>query len=398
MGAERVILEDGVHAPVVRGQERDVLPVEQDPPAVGLFETRDQAKKRRLSASARPEKREELSPLHGKRDIVDCLNVTESLRNILELEELAHLINTYASDGIDLEGSADAAVEDEVVFVAIGLETGSLIDRVTEIAIDHDAVDDTGGNGEVVREAIAQGGAELGVDKAVVIDAFALAVGLGGISGQTIDVESKTFGDVEALGELELAVAALLAVKAETGVVLRSDNEAVGGDEGLGDPVVEGLVRVRVDPGSNADLEVEVAIGVAVIELVVDFVGSIGIGVIAGLVEVPAVPDVQVEAIGGDAREGLKNRIVGEKVAVREITALQFGPGINANGVLVGIGSRLIGKSINGCECAACDKGSCNRLSDFLSVPPRTRVPYCYETSFGDSPRKCSISIECTKL
>ena len=61
VGEERVALEHGVGRPLVGGQPRDVVAVDQDLALVRLLEAGDHPQRRRLAAARRPEHREELA-------------------------------------------------------------------------------------------------------------------------------------------------------------------------------------------------------------------------------------------------------------------------------------------------------------------------------------------------
>ncbi len=79
-----VALEHGVDVAPVRGDPRDVDPVEEDLTAGRWLEARDHAKRRRLSAARRPEQREELARRHAQADRVDGDRIVVSLGEIDE--------------------------------------------------------------------------------------------------------------------------------------------------------------------------------------------------------------------------------------------------------------------------------------------------------------------------
>jgi hypothetical protein len=76
---ERVVLEDGVHVPVVGRPVRDVDAAEPDAPGVGPLEAGDHPKRRRLARPGRPEHREELAACDLEVDRVDGNNVAVGL-------------------------------------------------------------------------------------------------------------------------------------------------------------------------------------------------------------------------------------------------------------------------------------------------------------------------------
>jgi len=87
---ERIALEHGVDAALVRGDARDVAAVEDDPSARRQLEARDHSQRRRLAAARRPEQGEELARRHVEVDPVDRDDVFEAFGEPLELDLAFH--------------------------------------------------------------------------------------------------------------------------------------------------------------------------------------------------------------------------------------------------------------------------------------------------------------------
>ena len=87
---ERVVLEDRVHAALVRRHGGHVLAVEENAARVRPFEAGQHAQERRLAAPARPEEREELAPFHVESDVVHGRHGPEAFRHALEHQEIVH--------------------------------------------------------------------------------------------------------------------------------------------------------------------------------------------------------------------------------------------------------------------------------------------------------------------
>ena len=85
---QRVVLEDGVHAALVRGEVRYVLALQVDAPGVGALEAAEHAKERSLPAPAGAQQGEELAFPHGKRDVVDGSQRAEPFRDVVEHEKV----------------------------------------------------------------------------------------------------------------------------------------------------------------------------------------------------------------------------------------------------------------------------------------------------------------------
>jgi hypothetical protein len=68
-------------APIGR-QGCDILSIEQDSAHGGAFESGDHTKRGGLPAPARAEQRNELAPLNGEVNIVDCCHVPETFRQM----------------------------------------------------------------------------------------------------------------------------------------------------------------------------------------------------------------------------------------------------------------------------------------------------------------------------
>ena len=116
MREEGVALEHRVDVAAVRRRLRDVLAVEQDPPARRALEARDHAQRRRLAATRRPDHREELAGRHVQVDAVDGDDVgTERLDELLEADFTLHgaLDLQAGGDRFGAFGAGEPPVDDE---------------------------------------------------------------------------------------------------------------------------------------------------------------------------------------------------------------------------------------------------------------------------------------------
>ncbi len=85
VGEEGVVLEDRVDATSMRRGVRDIGAVEQDLSLRGLLEARNQAERRCLAASGRPEQREELAGRDLELDTVHRGDVRETFGQLDQL-------------------------------------------------------------------------------------------------------------------------------------------------------------------------------------------------------------------------------------------------------------------------------------------------------------------------
>ena len=90
MREERVVLEDHAEPSGDGLDPRHVLSVHYDASGIGSLEAGEETQRRRLSASARPEQRQQLAALERERETVHGDHAVESLDQPLETEELAH--------------------------------------------------------------------------------------------------------------------------------------------------------------------------------------------------------------------------------------------------------------------------------------------------------------------
>ena len=90
MRKERVVLEHHPEAPGHRLDVGDVFAVHQDPPRVGRLESREQAQRGGLPASARAEQCQHLAARERERDAVHREDAVEALDETLEPEEVGH--------------------------------------------------------------------------------------------------------------------------------------------------------------------------------------------------------------------------------------------------------------------------------------------------------------------
>jgi hypothetical protein len=84
MREQRVVLEDGVHAPLERRQVGDLGLADVDRAGGDLLEAADHPQRRGLAAARRAEQGEELAVLDGKRQIVDRGEFPEPFRDPIE--------------------------------------------------------------------------------------------------------------------------------------------------------------------------------------------------------------------------------------------------------------------------------------------------------------------------
>jgi len=84
VGEQRIVLENGVHATLVRRDVRDVHAVEINAPRVGLFKPREHPQERRLPATARTQERVKFASLHIQRNVVDGRDVAEPFCDSIE--------------------------------------------------------------------------------------------------------------------------------------------------------------------------------------------------------------------------------------------------------------------------------------------------------------------------
>ncbi len=94
---EGVLLEDHVDRPSVGRDRRDVVPLQDDTPHVGLLEAGDHAQRRRLAAAARAEQREELPLADLERHVVHGRDSTEALADAAECDRDASVLPHAAS-------------------------------------------------------------------------------------------------------------------------------------------------------------------------------------------------------------------------------------------------------------------------------------------------------------
>ena len=87
---QSVVLEHHAEPARDRRHRGDVLLLHEHPPRVRRLEPREQPERRGLAAAARPEEREQLTPLEAERDPVDCHGAIEPLDQALDSEEGAH--------------------------------------------------------------------------------------------------------------------------------------------------------------------------------------------------------------------------------------------------------------------------------------------------------------------
>ena len=81
---EGIALEDGVHIPLICGEEGDINALQFNEPAGRLLKATDHAERRGLAASGRPEEGEELAIADVKGDAVNGHLVAEALRYVYE--------------------------------------------------------------------------------------------------------------------------------------------------------------------------------------------------------------------------------------------------------------------------------------------------------------------------
>jgi hypothetical protein len=80
------MLEDEADPAILWPCPRDVLPVNQDRPAVGLLEPGDHPKQRGLARAARPEQSSERALRDFERDVVDRRKLLKALGHALDLD------------------------------------------------------------------------------------------------------------------------------------------------------------------------------------------------------------------------------------------------------------------------------------------------------------------------
>jgi hypothetical protein len=82
-----IALEHHVHWPLVWGNARHILPVDQDRAFGGQLEPRDHPEQGGLAAPRRPQQDKELSGQNVEADIVDRRNLAEALGYVLDLDD-----------------------------------------------------------------------------------------------------------------------------------------------------------------------------------------------------------------------------------------------------------------------------------------------------------------------
>src|SRR6266540_1898742 len=120
---ERVVLEDHADVALVRRDGRQVATVEHDAPGIGSREAGDNAERRRLPGSGRPQQRHELSWSDVEGDVVDRVQLAVLLRDPAEVQgAAAHVAvlrdarqrtittSTSASTVIAISSDATAAI------------------------------------------------------------------------------------------------------------------------------------------------------------------------------------------------------------------------------------------------------------------------------------------------
>ena len=88
VGEERIALEHRIDGALVRGEQGNILAVEQDLPARGEVEARDHAQRRRLSAARGAEEGDELTLVDVKADVVDDEGVVVIFDDVLEFDDV----------------------------------------------------------------------------------------------------------------------------------------------------------------------------------------------------------------------------------------------------------------------------------------------------------------------
>ena len=86
MRKERVILENGVDRPAIRGPVSHRLPFDEDLTRGWQLEAADHAQRRRLAATGRSQQRQELALAHVERDAVDRPHLAEGLEDVPQFD------------------------------------------------------------------------------------------------------------------------------------------------------------------------------------------------------------------------------------------------------------------------------------------------------------------------